>query len=187
MIRDISKEKGKFLTKTKDTVTEEGAKKSRLLKKGSLILSNSGTVCDPKILKVDGCIHDGFLTFPDIPKDMNIDYVYHCFEKIRTIIRQENQQGITSSEFEDIQIVKIIDVPLPPLNEQKRIIDKIEEPFSKIDHIKSLVSITDDKLDLLKTSILKQAFEGKLVPQDPNDEPAEKVLERIKTEKCINS
>ncbi len=61
MISDISREKGKYLTKTRDTVTEEGAKKSRLMNKGTLILSNSGTVCVPKILSVSGCIHDGFV------------------------------------------------------------------------------------------------------------------------------
>ena len=79
--------------------------------------------------------------------------------------------------------IKQIIFPLPPLNEQKRIISKIEELFSKIDYIKSLTPLADSKLDLLKTSILKQAFEGKLVPQDPNDEPASVLLERIKKEK----
>jgi len=79
--------------------------------------------------------------------------------------------------------LKKIPVTLPPLNEQKRIVSKIEELFSKIDYIKSLTSLADNKLDLLKTSILKQAFEGKLVSQDPNDEPASVLLERIQKEK----
>ena len=168
MIRDISKEKGKFLTKTKDTVTEEGAKKSRLLKKDSLILSNSGTVCVPKILKVEGCIHDGFLTFSDIPKNMNIDYAYYWFEKIRTKIRQENQQGITQVNL-NIQIVKDIDVPLPPLNEQKRIVSKIEELFPKIDSTKQSLEYTKLKLEQYRHSLLKSAFEGKLTEGLPNE------------------
>jgi type I restriction enzyme, S subunit len=158
MIRDISKEKGKFLTKTRDTVTEDGAKKSRLLKKGSLILSNSGTVCVPKILKVEGCIHDGFLTFPDIPKNMNIDYAYYWFEKIRTKIRQENQQGVTQVNL-NIQIVKIIDVPLPPLNEQKRIVSKIEELFSKMNSIKQLVEQTKLQLEQYRQSLLSNLLQ----------------------------
>ncbi|QLH04210.1 hypothetical protein C5F49_01955 [Nitrosopumilus oxyclinae] len=159
MIRDISKEKGKFLTKTKDTVTEEGAKKSRLLKKGSLILSNSGTVCVPKILKVDGCIHDGFLTFPDIPKNMNIDYAYYWFEKIRAKIRQENQQGVTQVNL-NIAIVKDIDVPIPSLNEQKRIIDKIEELFSLVDSIEQILIQTKKQLKFHYQSILKFYFDS---------------------------
>ena len=170
MIRDISKEKGKFLTKTKDTVTEEGAKKSRLLKKGSLILSNSGTVCVPKILKVEGCIHDGFLTFPDIPKNMNIDYAYYWFEKIRTKIRQENQQGVTQVNL-NIQIVKIIDVPLPPLDEQKRIVSKIEELFSKINSIKQSVEQTKLQLEQYRQSLLNN-----LLQQLSLKHPSEKLV-----------
>ena len=184
MIRDISKEKGKFLTKTKDTVTEEGAKKSRLLKKGSLILSNSGTVCVPKILKVDGCIHDGFLTFPDIPKNMNMDYAYYWFEKIRTKIRQENQQGITQVNL-NIQIVKIIDVPLPPLNEQKRIVSKIEELFSRIDSTKQSLEHTKLQLEQYKKSLLTSAFEGKLTDTKQYDDQLEipKLLQLIESER----
>ena len=73
-----------------------------------------------------------------------------------------------------------IPIRLPPLNEQKRIVSKIEVLFSKIDNVESLTPLVDNKLDILKLSILKQAFEGKLVPQDPNDEPASILLEKIK-------
>jgi type I restriction enzyme S subunit len=61
MIADVSKSPGRYISETRDTVTEAGALKSRYLKAGTLILSNSGTVCVPKILAVDGCIHNGFV------------------------------------------------------------------------------------------------------------------------------
>ena len=67
MIADVTRTKGRYLTETRETVTEAGAEKSRYLPKGSLILSNSGTVCVPKFLGVAGCIHDGFVTFPKNP------------------------------------------------------------------------------------------------------------------------
>ncbi len=95
MIADISKEAGKYISKTRDTVTEEGAKKSRYLKAGTLILSNSATVCVPKILAVNGCIHDGFVAFPNLTKEMDILYLYYCFEYIRPQVIQENRQGVT--------------------------------------------------------------------------------------------
>jgi|CXWL01.1.fsa_nt_gi type I restriction enzyme S subunit len=90
--------------------------------------------------------------------------------------------NITQDRFSHISI------PCPPLNEQKRIVEKIEESLSFIEKNKKLV----DKLLLqnnsIKNSILKQSFEGKLVLQDPNDEPAEILLEKIKQEKQkINS
>jgi len=182
MISDISKAKGTFITQTRDHVTEAGAKKSRLVKKGCLILSNSGTVCVPKILGVDGCIHDGFVTFPMLESHTEILYAYYWFEYIRPKIIRENKQGITQVNL-NTSIVRNIDIPLPPLNEQKRIIAKIEELFSLVDSVKENLVKTKLLLKQYRQSILKHAFEGKLVPQDPNDEPASVLLEKIKKEK----
>ena len=57
---------------------------------------------------------------------------------------------------------------------------KIKKEFSLINNTESIINTMLKQLDTLRSSILKQAFEGKLVPQDPNDEPAEKLLQRIK-------
>ena len=185
MIRDISREKGKFITQTKDHVTEAGAKKSRLLEKGSLILSNSGTVCVPKILGVDGCIHDGFVAFPMLIENIEILYAFYWFEYIRSKIIQENKQGITQVNL-NTSIVKNIDIPIPPLNEQKRIVTKIEELFSLLESTKEILEKTKILLKQYRSSILKSAFEGKLVPQVPNDEPASMLLEKIRWEQSNN-
>ena len=185
MISDITREKGKIILQTKDHVTEEGAKKSRFLKKGNLILSNSGTVCVPKILGVAGCIHDGFVAFPTLIQNIDILYAYYWFEYIRPKIILDNKQGITQVNL-NTTIVKNIDIILPPLPEQKRIVAKIESIFTQIDVAKerlevlaSQVKSSSGSLSMLKSSILKQAFEGGLVPQDPNDEPAEILLRKI--------
>src|SRR6266571_2828572 len=92
MISDVTREPGMYLSTTRDSVTEEGRKRSRYLKAGTLILSNSATVCVPKILKVDGCIHDGFVAFPNLSQDVAIKYLYYWFEAIRSRIIQENRQ-----------------------------------------------------------------------------------------------
>jgi type I restriction enzyme S subunit len=79
--------------------------------------------------------------------------------------------------------LKKIPVPLPPLKEQEQIISQIEQGFSLIENTTQIVESSLQKLQTMKTAVLKQAFEGKLVPQDPNDEPASELLERIKHEK----
>ena len=185
MISDITREKGKFLSITKYHVTEEGAKKSKLLKKGSLILSNSGTVCIPKILNVSGCIHDGFVTFPTLNKNINIFYAYYWFENIRPKIIHDNKQGVTQVNL-NTTIVKNIEMLIPPLSEQHHIVSKIESIFAQIDATKqqlellaSQVATASDNLVQLKSSVLKQAFEGRLVSQNPNDETAEILLNRL--------
>ena len=70
-------------------------------------------------------------------------------------------------------------IPIPPLKEQRRIVSKIESIFAKIDATDKLVKDSLVRLDLLKKSVLRQAFIGKLVPQDPNDEPVSVLLEKL--------
>lgn len=72
---------------------------------------------------------------------------------------------------------------LAPLREQQKIVEEIERLFSVADEVEKIVEKSLKESERLRQSILKIAFEGRLVPQDPNDEPAEKLLERIKAEK----
>ena len=72
---------------------------------------------------------------------------------------------------------------VPPLEEQKEIVDRVEKLFSLADYIEETVNSKLEESNALRQSILKKAFEGKLVPQDPNDESAEILLEKIKMEK----
>ena len=74
-------------------------------------------------------------------------------------------------------------VPLPPFPEQHRIVAEIERRLSVADEIEKTIDQRLKQAERLRQSILKKAFEGKLVPQDPNDEPAEKMIGRIKQEK----
>jgi type I restriction enzyme S subunit len=75
-------------------------------------------------------------------------------------------------------------VPLPPVAEQERIVDEVERLESVQRNLKSSVAQQSQRAGRLRQSILKWAFEGKLVDQDPNDEPAEKLLERIRAERA---
>ncbi|SNU03217.1 type I restriction enzyme, S subunit [Prevotellaceae bacterium MN60] len=84
---------------------------------------------------------------------------------------------------------KIIAFPfaLPPLAEQKRIVEKIEELMPKVEEYgkaqEKLNKLNEELPEKLKKSILQEAIEGRLVPQDPNDEPASALLQRIRAEK----
>ena len=78
-------------------------------------------------------------------------------------------------------------IPIPPLAEQKRIVAKIEELLPYIEQYEKsetqLSALNETFPEMLKKSILQEAVQGKLVPQDPSDEPASVLLERIKAEK----
>ena len=69
------------------------------------------------------------------------------------------------------------------IEEQEQIVSQIEQGFSLIENSQRIVNSTLQTLEIMRMSVLKQAFQGKLVPQDPNDESAEILLERIKKER----
>ena len=74
-------------------------------------------------------------------------------------------------------------IPLPPLAEQRRIVAEVERRLSVVQQAEATVEASLARAERLRQSILKQAFSGKLVPQDPGDEPASALLERIRVER----
>ncbi len=87
------------------------------------------------------------------------------------------QAGISGADIRNTPI------PLAPLSEQRRIVAEVERRLSVIDELEMQVEANLKRAERLRQAILKRAFEGKLVPQDPNDEPASMLLERIKNAK----
>ena len=81
-------------------------------------------------------------------------------------------------------ILNPLPLRVPPAQEQQKIVAEIDRHFSIADEVEQTIEKSLKQSDRLRQSILKKAFEGKLVPQDPNDEPGEKLLERIKEEKA---
>ncbi len=74
-------------------------------------------------------------------------------------------------------------IPVPPAQEQAQIVAEVERRLSIVDRIEAQVNANLKRAARLRQGILKRAFEGRLVPQDPTDEPADKLLERIRQQR----
>jgi len=130
----------------------------------------------------DGVCSTDILVFQETTNIMNKFLKYFLMQG--SFVKFTNK-NMTGTELPRIGFKKISEfmIQLPSLMEQEQIVSQIEQGFSLIENTQNIVNSTLQTLQTMKMSVLKQAFEGKLVPQDPNDEPAEKLLERIKKEK----
>lgn len=90
----------------------------------------------------------------------------------------ESGMNLTMRKFQDLRI------PLPSIKEQTEIVRRVEQLFAFADQLEARVKTAQTRIDRLTQSILAKAFRGELVPQDPNDEPAGVLLERIKAQRA---
>ena len=111
------------------------------------------------------------------------DYLLYLTLSLSEAIRKDCSKGGTTVESIEFPLLKNYIIPLPSIKEQKYIVEKIQVCLSVSDEIEIVIEGSIKQAERLRQSILKRAFDGKLVPQDPEDEPADKLLERIKAEK----
>ena len=98
-------------------------------------------------------------------------------------------KGVVGQQRVHKDIFTTLQVPMPPLREQQKIVDSVENWFSVIDEIENGVTELETVIKQTKSKILDLAISGKLVPQDPEDEPAIELLKRINPafKSCDNS
>lgn len=151
------------------------------IKKGDLVLCNGGDVGRAAIWNYneDICYQNHVSRLrPKIEGINNSLYLYLLmFYKEQGMLNGKGV-GITSLSANDLLSAIF---PLPPLNEQNSIVTSIENIFEQIEHLDQEKSDLQTIIKQTKSKILDLAIHGKLVPQDPNDEPAEELLKRIVT------
>ncbi|VQJ24299.1 type I restriction-modification system S protein [Streptococcus pneumoniae] len=181
-------EKGeKYINNVKEKIKKSGLNKTRFVKKGTFLLTNSMSFGRPYILNVDGAIHDGWLAISNYENSLNKDYLFYILSS--NVVYSQFLSLISGAVVKNLNSDKVasILIPLPPLAEQQRIIEAIESALEKVDEYAEsynrLEQLDKEFPEQLKASILQRAMEGKLVPQNPNDEPASELLKRIKAEK----
>ena len=181
-IGDTEKD-GKYIFSTKERIKPEGVSKSRFVKSGDFLLTNSMSFGRPYILKTEGCIHDGWLVIGDIDLIFDQDYLYYALSAKYMYQTMSIMAGGSTVDNLNSDLVKSLMFPIPPINEQKYIARKVSDLLELVESIKSNEETIGGEISLIKAKILDLAIQGKLVPQDPNDEPASVLLDRILAEK----
>ena len=118
-------------------------------------------------------------------KNFNSKFLIYFLKSRKTQTNLIKLSGSTAQQAIYLRDIKNLLIPNPPSNEQEKIVFFIEEKLSLIRNSKKIVENMMNLFEQMKKTILKQAFEGKLVPQDPNDEPAPELLKRIKSKMTL--
>lgn len=130
----------------------------------------------------DGAASAEFIVFPENQSIISsyLKYLLHQQDFVKYATRNASGDRPRVKFESDLSDYKFY---LPTIKEQKRIVEEIEKRFAVADEVEKVVEQNIEKSKQLKQSILKKAFEGRLVPQDPTDEPASTLLEKIKQER----
>ena len=171
-------------------------KEEQFLQKGDIIINSTGggTVgrtgyIDATVFeKFDKFVADSHVTIVRPNKLVSHRYIYHYLLSPYIQIGIEERCTGSTNQIE-LRTTTISDylVPIPPVEEQKRIVEKVESMLPVVTRYeklqRNLEHLNSTLPSLIKKSILQEAIQGKLIPQDPNDEPASVLLQRIKEEK----
>ena len=157
-------------------------------KQGDILITSVGSIgntwiCDERKFYYK----DGNITQICSNEYFNSYFIERCIHS--PFFWEQVTSTVSGTAYSALTIIKLNNIlfPLPPLSEQKRIVEQIERTLEKVDayseSYNKLQELDKSFPDKLKKSILQYAMQGKLVPQDPNDEPVEVLLEKIQAEK----
>ena len=152
----------KYIYETKEKITKDGLHKTRVVNEGDFILSNSMSFGRPYIMKTTGCIHDGWLVLKQNgEKIFETEFLYYLLSS-PFVFQQFNSKAAGSTVRNlNIALVSSVNVPIPPLPDQQRIVSILDEALSAIAKAKANAEQNLKNAKELFESYLQGVFETK--------------------------
>ena len=171
---------------------EESTKRANFIQNGDILFTRlNGSAEFVGNCAVVKHIESNIYQYPDrlycakLTRDILPSYCEIAFSTPTLRLEIENRAKSSAGHKRiSISDIREIIIPLPPLEEQKKIVRQVDRLFALAYKLEAHYHKAKTRIDKLSQSILTKTFHGELVPQDPNDEPAEKLLERIMEEKA---
>lgn len=178
-----------YINTTKEKISKyafEKCFKEQIIPKDTLIMSFKLTVGKVSILGINALHNEAIISiFPY--QDQNFSIRNYLFHFLPLIAQTGNTKSAIKGNTLNTESINNLIVPLPSLVEQERIVDMLEQILPLVEEYgkneEKLSKLNSTLPDKIKQSILQHAVQGKLVPQNPSDEPASVLLNRIKAEK----
>ena len=148
-----------YINQTSERIRPEGVTKSRLVRRGDLLLSNSMSFGFPYIMGIEGCIHDGWLVIRTPERLVDKLFLHALFRSghaQRTFAKSASGAVVRNLNTEK---VRLLPVPLPPLAEQHRIVAKVDELMALCDRIEAALAATNAARSELVESLLHDALQ----------------------------
>lgn len=144
---------GKYITQTKERITPEGASKSRRVKPGDFILSNSMSFGRPYIMAIEGCIHDGWLLLRDVADGLDKNYLYSILGS--DVVLQQFERAATGGVVNNLnsEIVRHVKIPLPSIPTQQAIVAEIEAEQALVAANRELIVRFEKKIQAILARI----------------------------------
>lgn len=163
------------------TYSEVGLRQSKLWPTGTLCITIAANIAETAFLGFDACFPDSVVGFTPKEGAVVSEFVELFIRSAKTRIAA--YAPATAQKNINLETLENLLVPLPPFDEQKEIVSTLGAQLSVLDALEADIDLNLQKAEALRQSILKKAFAGELVPQDPADEPAAALLARIRAER----
>lgn len=175
-----------YVRECTEFITELALKETncKLYKPGTILVAMYGegkTRGKTSILQIEAATNQACAAITITEENILRSFLWNFFKYSYENIRLRSSGGVQPNL--NLSHIKNIEFPFPTLEEQKVINEEIESQLFQTNKLQDEIGLNLQKIEALRQSILKKAFTGKLVSQDPNDEPASELLARIKMEK----